>query len=87
MTESKEVLKQMGVLEHTELQKTSDGSHLEKIVSDLLDLNQQENLTAVFLTGRASSIQQLKSLLRDQGFPLQKLKIRPYWADGKKGLD
>jgi NADPH-dependent ferric siderophore reductase len=39
------------------------------------------------LTGKASSIQRLRRVLKAQGVPSSRLITKPYWATGKTGLD
>lgn len=49
-------------------------------------LNDNPDATLV-LTGRASSIQTLRKILRDGGILMKRITVKAYWADGKKGLD
>ncbi|MEM1110685.1 MAG: siderophore-interacting protein [Pseudomonadota bacterium] len=44
------------------------------------------NDTAIYLTGRARSIQRLKQLFKSQGIDKRQVQTVPYWAENKRGL-
>ncbi|TGK79184.1 siderophore-interacting protein [Leptospira noumeaensis] len=83
----KEVLEKLGVTGQRVFERSSDGSHLQTIAKEMIDLISKIPEAKIFLTGRASSIQQVRTYLKNSGIPTNKLKVRAYWADGKKGLD
>ncbi|TGL40380.1 siderophore-interacting protein [Leptospira perdikensis] len=84
---NKEALEKLGVTGQRMLERSADGSHLQKLSQEIVDRISQIPDTKVFLTGRASSIQQVRNYLKNSGIPTNKLKVRAYWADGKIGLD
>ncbi|TGL88809.1 siderophore-interacting protein [Leptospira congkakensis] len=84
---SKEALEKLGVTGERMIERSADGSHLQKLSQEIVDRISQIPDAKIFLTGRASSIQQVRNYLKNSGIPTNKLKVRAYWADGKKGLD
>ncbi|TGN18039.1 siderophore-interacting protein [Leptospira idonii] len=86
--ETKNALERLGVTNQTIIKRSTNNSHLEKMAEEMIELNRKNaNLSTIFLTGRASSIQRIRLLLKESGIPNTKLKVRAYWADGKVGLD
>ncbi|EMY60159.1 siderophore-interacting protein [Leptospira terpstrae] len=83
----KEVLGHLGLTDHRMMERSLDGSHLQTMAKEMFDLISEIPDPKIFLTGRASSIQQVRAYLKDSGIPTNRLKVRSYWADGKKGLD
>lgn len=83
----KKALDQLGVTGQRLVERSLDGSHLQTIAKELFDLISEIPDAKIFLTGRASSIQQVRAYLKDSGIPTNRLKVRAYWADGKRGLD
>lgn len=83
----KEVLGQLGLTGARMIERSSDGSHLQTIAKEMFELISEIPEAKIFLTGRASSIQQVRTYLKNSGIPTNRLKVRAYWADGKKGLD
>ncbi|EKJ87576.1 NADPH-dependent ferric siderophore reductase [Leptospira meyeri] len=84
---SKETLEKLGVTGQRMIERSPDSSHLQKIAKEISDHISQISDTKIFLTGRASSIQQVRNYLKNSGIPTNKIKVRAYWADGKIGLD
>ena len=83
----KKALDQLGVEGQRLVERSSDRSHLQTIAKEMIALISEIPDAKIFLTGRASSIQQVRAYLKDSGIPTNRLKVRVYWADGKKGLD
>ncbi|TGM78143.1 siderophore-interacting protein [Leptospira mtsangambouensis] len=83
----KEALVHLGVTGQRLVERSLDGSHLQTIAKEMADLIAEIPDAKIFLTGRASSIQQVRAYLKNSGIPTNRLKVRAYWADGKKGLD
>ncbi|PJZ43681.1 SIP domain-containing protein [Leptospira brenneri] len=83
----KKALDSLGVTGQRMIERSPDGSHLQKLSQEIVDRLSQIPDAKVFLTGRASSIQQVRNNLKNSGIPTNKLKVRAYWADGKVGLD
>ncbi|MCW7468186.1 siderophore-interacting protein [Leptospira kanakyensis] len=83
----KEALGHLGLTWERLVERSLDGSHLQTIAKEMAELISKIPDAKVFLTGRASSIQQVRAYLKNSGIPTNKLKVRAYWADGKKGLD
>ncbi|EMY71535.1 siderophore-interacting protein [Leptospira vanthielii] len=83
----KEALEPLGITEQRMIERSLDGSHLSKLAKEILERLSQMPDAKIFLTGRAKSIQQVRTYLKDSGVPTNKLKVRAYWADGKVGLD
>lgn len=87
LAEGKEALGHLGLTGHRMIERSPEGSHLQTIAKEMFDLISNIPDAKIFLTGRASSIQQVRAYLKNSGIPTNKLKVRAYWADGKKGLD
>lgn len=83
----KEALDRLGVTGQRIIERSLDGSHLQQLSQEIVDRLSQIPDAKIFLTGRASSIQQVRTYLKNSGIPTNKLKVRAYWADGKVGLD
>lgn len=83
----KEVLGHLGLTGLRMMKRSLEGSHLQTMAKEMFDLISEIPDAKIFLTGRASSIQQVRSYLKNSGISTNRLKVRAYWADGKKGLD
>lgn len=82
---TREVLTQLG-LEGVELfERVESDVHLEDIERRLTAL--AATGATFVLTGKASSIQRLRSALKTLGVPQALLATKAYWAPGKTGLD
>lgn len=66
------------------ISRRGDDGHLEEVARSLADATQQGG--TVVLTGRARSIQNVRTLLRASA-PGRRFAVKAYWADGKRGLD
>lgn len=73
----------LGLSEEALIERDANDGHLEE-VARRLSASTRDGGTIV-LTGRASSIQKLRVLLRTGSRRSQSVKA--YWADGKRGLD
>ncbi|PJZ84281.1 FAD-binding oxidoreductase [Leptospira harrisiae] len=83
----KEALSHLGLTGHRIMERSLDGSHLQTITKEIFELISKIPEAKLFLTGRASSIQQVRTYLKNSGIPTNRIMVRVYWADGKKGLD
>lgn len=66
--------------------KNSTGGVSEDALKAVLN-SVRGTTSQVILAGRAQSIQQLRSRLKDVGFPMSQVTAKVYWSDGKVGLD
>ena len=64
---------------------TENDTHLEGIERRLPAL--AATGSTFVLTGKASSIQRLRRVLKDSGVPSSRVLTKAYWAPGKTGLD
>jgi NADPH-dependent ferric siderophore reductase len=64
-------------------ERRRDDAHLAEIAAALLSASG----ASVILTGKATSIQRLRTALLRGGVPRSRLLTKAYWAPGKKGLD
>lgn len=69
------------------LQREEGDQQINKLAERIITMNKESAFRSIFLTGRAKSIQKLRHLLKESGIEPQKMKARPYWADGRSGLD
>ena len=69
------------------IQKTAGHSHLTELTSVLLRLAQGLDLPRWVFTGCAQSIQRIRNQFGSHGLPLTNTIVKPYWAEGKAGLD
>lgn len=53
---------------------------------DWLRANPASPTDAVYLTGHAQTIRRLRAVLKEQGLPPSRVRVDPFWADGKRGL-
>jgi len=66
----------------------SDGQGLSPdLERRLLSLVEAHHPAGFALTGKSTSIQQIRQLLRRHGFSAAHFQTRAYWAPGKRGLD
>lgn len=61
-------------------------SAIESLKKTDFGLWNSDHPTAIYLTGRAKSIQQLRRFLLSKGVSKKQIQTEPYWADGKRGL-
>ncbi|MGV6876286.1 siderophore-interacting protein [Pseudochelatococcus sp. B33] len=73
-------------LERAELlTRTQDDAHLEQVGARLASANKTD--ATFVLTGKATSIQRIRAMLKQHGVPGGRVMTKAYWAPGKKGLD
>lgn len=65
--------------------KTSKGGTSEENVWRIVNLASE--FSTVILTGKAQSIQKIRNQLKTVGYPLSRVITKPYWAEGRAGLD
>lgn len=51
-----------------------------------LEEHPAQTTDGVYLTGHAQTIHRLQQALRSQGIPRDRVRVDPFWADGKRGL-
>lgn len=85
-TEAATVLDTIGVATRALYPRTPHDSHLTAVADHLATTMQRDPRTALLLTGRAQSIQRLRTLLRDNQ-AARASATRAYWSVGKRGLD
>ncbi|MGC2290015.1 MAG: siderophore-interacting protein [Thermoplasmata archaeon] len=69
------------------VRRTDADAHLTEVETQTLKILDERAPTDFILTGKASSIQRVRGLLRDRGIPSSCLRVKAYWAAGRKGLD
>jgi len=82
-----EVLHYFRLPNTTLIQKTPGNTHLAEAERILLIHAQCCEAPRCVFSGCAQSIRQLRSRLRLHGAPLADMIVKPYWAEGKAGLD
>ncbi|MDF3821321.1 FAD-binding oxidoreductase [Leptospira sp. 96542] len=83
----KNTLEQLGISWQNITQRSPNDVHLQKMAESILDSISKFPEANIFLTGRAKSIQQIRTYLKNSNVPTNKFKVRAYWAEGKIGLD
>ena len=68
-------------------ERQHDGSHLEKIVTRLVEDASVLGSPQWVFTGQARSIQSIRKRLREAGVEPSKSKVKAYWSPGKTGMD
>ena len=68
-------------------EKKHDGSHLEKIVTRLVEDASALGSPQWVFTGQARSIQSIRKLLSAAGIESSNSKVKAYWSPGKTGMD
>jgi ferric-chelate reductase (NADPH) len=84
--ESEAVLARLGVENVTVVARAPDDSHLHAVRDQLLPAAREPGPPPLVLTGRAQSIQALRSLFDPPG-RRSVARSKAYWAVGKAGLD
>jgi NADPH-dependent ferric siderophore reductase len=87
LTSSQEALNHARLPNATLIQKTCDSGHLAEAERIFLAQARCWNVAQCVFTGCAQSIQQLRKRLWLRGIPLANMIMKPYWAEGKDGLD
>jgi NADPH-dependent ferric siderophore reductase len=82
---TREVLARLDLRGAELFERKENDVHLEDIERRLPAL--AATGTSFVLTGKASFIQRLRRVLKNQGVPASRLMAKPYWAPGKTGLD
>lgn len=85
--ESEEILEKIDVEATLISQRKPSDEHLAELAKEVIRFSNEKPLSVIYLTGRASSIQVLRAAFKEAGIENSKMKVRVYWADGKKGLD
>ncbi|WP_158792113.1 siderophore-interacting protein [Granulicella sp. L60] len=85
--ESEPVLQFLGIPSINLIEKKADHGHLyDAFITIDLTARTMRNPCCV-LTGQALSIQKIRQELRVQRFPIQLLKTKAHWSNGKAGMD
>lgn len=82
---AREVLARLDLNGAELFERTANDSHLEGIERQMPVLDAAGS--TFILTGKASSIQRLRRVLKALGTPASRVVTKPYWALGKTGLD
>jgi ferric-chelate reductase (NADPH) len=83
--ESSAALADLGLARHTLVTVAPNDAHLGEVHAALAKLARADVRLA--LTGKAQSIQALRSRWKAQPLPFAKQKTKAYWSVGKRGLD
>jgi ferric-chelate reductase (NADPH) len=81
------VLDTLGMAHAGLVQRCSDDAHFAALEETAARHVGGLGGTSVILSGKASSVQRMRKLLRGLGVPAARIKTRAYWAAGKTGLD
>lgn len=82
---SRRVMTRLGCDDVTLFGRTEDGEHIKRIEAALPALHAAGATFVV--TGKASTIQQLRLALKRRAVPATRIVAKAYWAPGKAGLD
>lgn len=83
---AEQVIRDLRLFNTTLIQKTAKHEHFEELQNFILGLSRIHRLPNLILTGRAQSIQRLRSGIAALGLYLPSPIVKPYWAEGKTGL-
>lgn len=88
-SEARAVLERLGLMGARLVQRKSGGAHLGALEQALREAATALPGATLALSGRAGTLQQLRARLRTVPLasPPSAMKSKPYWADGKAGLD
>ncbi|UJB17698.1 MULTISPECIES: siderophore-interacting protein [Lysobacter] len=82
---SQPVLDLLGINRARLIERRADDTHLDQTLDAIQ--RSAEIRTSFVLTGRAPAIQRIGRALKAQGLGGGALRIKPYWAPGRTGLD
>ena len=83
--ESRSVLEAVGLRRAKLIERLPDDIHLA--AADVEMSNLAASAAHFVLTGKASSIQRVRRTLKTAGVASSRMHTKPYWAQGKAGLD
>lgn len=83
--ESAKMLSYLGIENATLISKQP--GELQRLANEFTRMLLNNDNSTLVVTGRTLSIQTLRQCLRQKGISMKRLKVKAYWADGKKGLD
>jgi len=87
LAESQPAIARLG-LENAHLSvRSGNDAQLTELEERILSVLQAQPNTHVVLSGKASSIQHMRKLLKRQGIGSNRFQTKAYWAPGKTGLD
>ncbi|MGH8081793.1 MAG: siderophore-interacting protein [Lysobacter sp.] len=84
-TRSQRVLDLLGIERVRLIERRSDDAHLDEALDAIQ--RSSEIRTSFVLTGRAPAVQRVGRELKARGLGTGALRIKPYWAPGRTGLD
>jgi ferric-chelate reductase (NADPH) len=87
LVESAEALQRIGLPNAKIVKKAPDLSHLAEVEQTLIDTASGLAAPRWIMTGKAQSIQALRTMFRKRNMNLTQLDTKAYWAEGKTGLD
>ncbi|MGO1068555.1 siderophore-interacting protein [Lysobacter sp. CA199] len=82
---ARRVLDELGLDAARLIERRGDDAHLDETLETIR--RSAEIRTSFVLTGRAPAIQRIARALKAQGLGTGPLRIKPYWAPGRTGLD
>jgi ferric-chelate reductase (NADPH) len=85
--ESAEVLQRVGLPNAKIVKKVPDFSHLAEVEQTLIDNASRLAAPRWIMTGKAQSIQVLRTMFRNRHMNIAQFNTKAYWAEGKTGLD
>ncbi|MDR8398348.1 siderophore-interacting protein [Paraburkholderia sp. USG1] len=87
MDESGPVIKRLGLRNASTIARQQNDAHLLAVDDQILAWMDAHPATQCVLTGKSTSIQQIRQLLRQHGVAAARIQTKAYWAPGKTGLD
>jgi ferric-chelate reductase (NADPH) len=85
--DSRVVIERFGIRNVLVTERGEDDAHLLEIDDHMVAQLGTHRSMQFVLTGKATSIQQIRQLLRQHGVTSSRVQTKAYWAPGKKGLD
>jgi len=77
----------LGAGDATFVQRRDEDGHLDEVESHTRRIFDSGSPTGFVLTGKVTSIQRVRGLLKTLGVETSRLRVKAYWAPGKTGLD
>lgn len=87
LVQSEPVLARLGLENAHLVERAADDSHMSALEEQMLAALKAQPSARIVLSGKASSIQRMRKLLKRSGIESSRLQVKAYWALGKTGLD
>lgn len=81
------VLARLGLENAHLVEQAADDSHMSTLEEQMLAALEAQPSARIVLSGKASSIQRMRKLLKRSGIEAKRFQVKAYWALGKSGLD